>query len=63
MLTEKDKEHIREVHKMVDDMERLGVGEKLIDAVISQKWFCFEYDPDQNFKYIGDDKKMLPEGA
>ena len=30
MLTEKDKDHIREVHKMVDDMERLGVGEKVM---------------------------------
>ena len=62
MLTEKDKEHIRVVHKLLDDMERLGVSEKVMSAFIKDKWFCFDFDPDQNFKYIGD-KEMLPEGA
>ena len=62
MLTKKDKNHIRDVHKIADDMERLGVSEKVINAFIKDKWLCFDYDPDQNFKYVGD-KEMLPEGA
>jgi len=62
MLTEKQKEYITEVHKLLDDMERLGVSEKVMSAFIKDRWFSFEYDPDQNFKYIGANE-MLPEGA
>ena len=62
MLSKEDKEHILEVHKLVEDMERFSVSEEIINAVIKDKWFCFDFDPDQNFKYIGD-REMLPEGA
>jgi len=53
MLTEEQKEYIKEVHKILDDMERLEVSEKVMNAFIKDRWFSFEWDPDQNFKYVG----------
>ena len=53
MLTKEQKEYISEVHKLLDDMERLGVSEKVMSAFIKDRWFSFNYRPEENFKYIG----------
>ena len=52
MLTKEQKEYITEVHKLLDDMERLGVSEKVMSAFIKDRWFSFNYRPEENFKYI-----------
>tara|TARA_Y100000114_G_C11684346_1_gene290245 strand:- start:103 stop:273 length:171 start_codon:yes stop_codon:yes gene_type:complete len=53
MLTQEDKEYIVGVHKILDDMEKLGVSEKSMNNFIRQERNAFDYEPDQNFKYTG----------
>ena len=57
MLTDDDKKYIKEIHTLVDTMEKLEISEKIIEQVISEKWLCFSYEPNQNFKYVGSIKE------